>query len=175
VSGKKLSRFHELVESSWIKDELWKVRNFHQGFEHGFWAGMLHTGLQMITGGRGFRNRYPNVAGHERMIQGKGKRSVFAPNDKLNDVYHSGTAHDENQPCHLIVVEPNICHPRCTTEYGNPCQNFCPAAVYEMQDDKLQINFSNCVHCKTCDIMDPYQVINWTTPEGGGGPGYDLL
>lgn len=176
VSAKKLGRFQELVESSWIKDELWKVRNFHQGFEHGFWSGMFHTGLQMITGGRGMRNRYSNVAGHERMIRGEGRRSVFAPDDKLTDVYHSGTAHEENQPCHLVVIEPNICHPRCTTEYGNPCQNFCPAAVYEMSDDnRLQINASNCVHCKTCDIMDPYQVINWVPPEGGGGPAYDLL
>jgi electron-transferring-flavoprotein dehydrogenase len=71
----------------------------------------------------------------------------------------------------------NICVDRCTREYGNPCQNFCPANVYEMVEEKegkrkLQINFSNCVHCKTCDIMDPYQIINWVTPEGGGGPNY---
>ena len=99
--------------------------------------------------------------------------------DKLTDVYHSGTAHDEDQPCHLHILQPDICHPRCTNEYGNPCQFFCPAAVYEMVENgnerRLQINFSNCVHCKTCDIMDPYEVINWVTPEGGGGPGYELL
>ena len=83
--------------------------------------------------------------------------------------------HDEDQPCHLVVIQPEICHPRCTNEFGNPCQNFCPAAVYEINDGRLQINASNCVHCKTCDIMDPYQVINWVPPEGGGGPGYDLL
>jgi electron-transferring-flavoprotein dehydrogenase len=181
VSAKRLGRYHELVESSWIKEELWKVRNFHQGFERGFVAGMLHTGLQMVTGGRGLRNRYPNVAGHERMVQGAvHAHAALVPDnkltfDKLTDVYHSGTAHDEDQPVHLIVVQPDICHPRCTTEYGNPCQNFCPAAVYEMHEGRLQINASNCVHCKTCDIMDPYQVINWVPPEGGGGPGYDLL
>jgi electron-transferring-flavoprotein dehydrogenase len=102
--------------------------------------------------------------------------------DKLTDVYNSGTDHDEDQPCHLVVLQPDICHPRCTVEYGNPCQSFCPAAVYEMTDAgkgngtlRLQINASNCVHCKTCDIMDPYEVINWVTPEGGGGPGYELL
>jgi electron-transferring-flavoprotein dehydrogenase len=100
--------------------------------------------------------------------------------DKLTDLYNSGTDHDEDQPCHLVVLQPDICHPRCTTEYGNPCQFFCPAAVYEMTDTgngqrRLQINASNCVHCKTCDIMDPYEVINWVTPEGGGGPGYELL
>ena len=98
--------------------------------------------------------------------------------DKLTDLYSSGTEHDEDQPVHLHVIRPDICHPRCTSEYGNPCQRFCPAAVYEMVDGpggrRLQINASNCVHCKTCDIMDPYEVINWVPPEGGGGPSYDL-
>ena len=192
VSSKKLKRFEELVENSWVKKELWRVRNFHQAFEHGFLAGMIHTGLQMATGGRGLRNRYRNQPGHTRMRQ---LREYYDGNlpprasptfdgkltfDKLTDVYNSGTSHDEDQPCHLHILQPDICHPRCTNEYGNPCQYFCPAAVYEMVENgkggqRLQINFSNCVHCKTCDIMDPYEVINWVTPEGGGGPGYELL
>lgn len=113
--------------------------------------------------------------------------------DKVTDVYHAAVGHDEDQPAHLHVLDTNICATRCTEEYGNPCQRFCPAAVYEMVDvsvpgavatgsggqpsqerarRQLQINFSNCVHCKTCDIMDPYQIINWVTPEGGGGPDY---
>jgi len=192
VSAKKLKRFEELVEGSWVKQELWKVRNFHQAFEHGFVAGMIQTGLQMVTGGRGLRNRYRNKAGHTRMRQLKQYYDgnippVTASNfdgkltfDKLTDVFNSGTNHDEDQPCHLHVLQPDICHPRCTNEYGNPCQFFCPAAVYEMTENgnggrRLQINFSNCVHCKTCDIMDPYEVINWVTPEGGDGPGYELL
>ena len=97
---------------------------------------------------------------------------------KLTDVYHAAVGHDEDQPVHLHVLDTNICSTRCAEEYGNPCQRFCPAAVYEMVDARgngnrrLQINFSNCVHCKTCDIMDPYQLINWVTPEGGGGPDY---
>jgi electron-transferring-flavoprotein dehydrogenase len=102
--------------------------------------------------------------------------------DKLADVYHSATAHEEDQPVHLVVRDPAICVERCTVEYANPCQRFCPAAVYEMVDDaskphgkRLQINASNCVHCKTCDIMDPYQVITWVPPEGGGGPRYRKL
>jgi electron-transferring-flavoprotein dehydrogenase len=181
VSSSKLRSFETRVEASWIKQELWRVRNFHQGFERGFVAGMFHTGLQLVTGGRGIRNRYGNVPGHKRMVQGTRPAVPRAPYDgkltfdKLTDVYNSGTAHDEDQPVHLIVLEPGICHPRCTSEYGNPCQNFCPAAVYEMLDGRLQINASNCVHCKTCDIMDPYQIINWVPPEGGGGPSYDLL
>jgi len=191
-SAKRLKRFEELVENSWVKKELWKVRNFHQSFEHGLLAGMIHTGLQMVTAGRGLRNRYPNRPGHLRMRQLReyydGKVPAYAQPvfdgkltfDKLTDVYNSGTDHDEDQPCHLVVLQPDICHPRCTAEYGNPCQSFCPAAVYEMTDTgngqlRLQINASNCVHCKTCDIMDPYEVINWITPEGGGGPGYELL
>ena len=103
--------------------------------------------------------------------------------DRLTDVFHAGTLHEEDQPAHLHVADPNICETTCRTEYGNPCEKFCPAAVYEMvpKNDgnpkslKLQINFSNCVHCKTCDIMDPYQIITWVTPEGGGGPKYDGL
>ena len=192
ITAKKLKRFEELVESSWVKQELWKVRNFHQAFEHGFFAGMIHTGLQMVTGGRGLRNRYRNQPGHTRMKQltvyyDGNVPPLTAPSfdgkltfDKLTDVFNSGTDHDEDQPCHLHILQPDICHPRCTNEYGNPCQFFCPAAVYEMAENgnggrRLQINFSNCVHCKTCDVMDPYEVINWVTPEGGGGPGYELL
>ena len=95
----------------------------------------------------------------------------------MTDVYHSGTRHDEDQPCHLHVLDTNICVGRCVTEYGNPCQYFCPAAVYEMAEEKgvrrLKINATNCVHCKTCDIADPYQIINWVPPEGGGGPSYE--
>jgi electron-transferring-flavoprotein dehydrogenase len=191
-SADRLQRFEDLVEKSWIKQELWKVRNFHQGFEHGFLAGMVNTGLQMVTGGRGLRNRYPNKAGHARMQRLSEYYGANVPPptepqfdrkltfDKLTDVYNSGTDHDEDQPCHLVVLQPDICHTRCTKEYGNPCQYFCPAAVYEMADAgkgelRLQINASNCVHCKTCDIMDPYEIINWVTPEGGGGPGYELL
>ena len=109
--------------------------------------------------------------------------------NKVTDVYHAAVAHDEDQPVHLHVLDTNICATRCAEEYGNPCQRFCPASVYEMVESEppavaggppneqtrrrqLQINFSNCVHCKTCDIMDPYQIINWVTPEGGGGPDY---
>ena len=97
--------------------------------------------------------------------------------DRLTDVYHSGTRHEEDQPCHLVVADTNICATRCTTEYGNPCQYFCPAAVYETAREQgsfhLKINASNCVHCKTCDIADPYQIIDWVPPEGGGGPNYE--
>jgi len=194
-SAATLDTFQEKVKSSWIKQELWKVRNFHQAFEHGFWRGMFHAGLQQFTGGRGLYNRYPSTSGHEHMkkladlpadggneanligpVKGDGKLTF----DKLTDLYHSGTKHEEDQPAHLVIHDTNICHTRCVKEFGGPCQNFCPANVYEMVDDSTQpngkrisLNPSNCVHCKTCDIADPYQIITWVPPEGGGGPNYD--
>ena len=94
--------------------------------------------------------------------------------------HFSGTRHDEDQPSHLLVHDTDLCRTRCLEEYRNPCTRFCPANVYEIIDAtdgsggrQLQINASNCVHCKTCDIMDPYQIIDWVPPEGGGGPQYE--
>jgi electron-transferring-flavoprotein dehydrogenase len=196
VTGERLARYEEKVEASWIKDEMWAVRNFHQAFDHGVLSGMLQAGIGMVTGGRGWGlfDRLETKPGHERMIplntpEGQKLRApaplkpdgklVF---DKLADVYNSGTAHDEDQPVHLLVADTDICIYQCAVEYANPCQRFCPAAVYEMVDDtasptgkRLQINASNCVHCKTCDIMDPYAIITWVPPEGGGGPNYGKM
>jgi electron-transferring-flavoprotein dehydrogenase len=195
-SAGQLRRYEQLVNDSWIIPELKKVRNFHAGFKHGRWMGMVNTGLQFFTGGRawGLFDRDSAKPGHEEMrkisdygyhgdkleqryddLRFDGKLTF----NKVTDVYHAAVGHDEDQPAHLHVLDTNICSTRCAEEYANPCQRFCPAAVYEMVDDgsgngkrRLQINFSNCVHCKTCDIMDPYQIINWVTPEGGGGPDY---
>lgn len=191
----QLKSYRERIEQSWIREELWKVRNFHQPYEHGLWAGMFHTGLQFLTGGRGLFDPWKAKAGHELMkkvtdyydskvpdpFEIKVKEDKQTTFTKLTDVYYSGTIHEENQPVHLKVLDYNICYDRCTKEYMNPCQHFCPANVYEMVEEKpgegkkLRINASNCVHCKTCDIMDPYQIINWVTPEGGGGPDYKGL
>jgi electron-transferring-flavoprotein dehydrogenase len=184
-SAKQLGTFQKKVEDSWIREELYPVRNFHQGFEHGFLSGMLNTGLLMATGGYGIRDRYPAHAGHERMLPvwdlmgHPGGRSQLLGWSK-GDLYHSGTRHEEDQPAHLIIKDTDICSNRCAKEYGNPCQFFCPANVYEMEDcpgeagkKRIHLNPSNCVHCKTCDIMDPYQIITWVPPEGGGGPSYD--
>ena len=194
-SAAAIGRYTEKIETSWIRDELWEVRNFHQGFEHGFVRGMIHAGLQQLTGGRGLRERYPSKAGHSRMMKlaslaadGDGRAQLLGAAkgdgrvtfDKLTDLYHSGTKHEEDQPAHLVIHDTNICNTRCVTEYGNPCRNFCPANVYEMVEaadvpsgKQIHLNPSNCVHCKTCDIMDPYEIITWVPPEGGGGPNYD--
>ena len=185
ASEKTLSAFPRKIEQSWIKKELWAVRNFHQGFHHGLYAGLFHAGLQFITGGRGLIDPMRARAGHEeyRQLNGSGpaperlKGDGALTFDRLTDVYHSGTRHEEDQPCHLVVADLNVCATKCVTEYGNPCQYFCPAAVYEMVQEKgqprLKINASNCVHCKTCDIADPYEIITWVPPEGGGGPNYE--
>jgi len=189
-SGATLGAYEIKWRASWVKDELWKVRNFHQGFENGFWAGAAHGALQFVTGGRGLRARYEARPDHAHMkklseitvrppemIKPDGKLTF----DKLSDVYHSSTHHEEDQPSHLHIADFDICNDRCVREYGNPCQHFCPAAVYEMEDrpdgsgKQLKLNPSNCVHCKTCDIADPYEIITWVCPEGGGGPRYDLM
>ncbi len=183
-------RYSQKVKSSWIETELHEVRNFHQGFDKGRMAGVVSTGISFMTRGV-FPQRLPVHAGHLRMktlTEYYGRTDVKKYDlkfdgkltfDKVTDVYHSGASHDEDQPCHLKVVDTTICTDRCTKEFGNPCERFCPAAVYEMvgaaEERRLQINFSNCVHCKTCDILDPYQIINWTPPEGGGGPNYKRM
>ncbi|MBI5710847.1 MAG: electron transfer flavoprotein-ubiquinone oxidoreductase [Candidatus Eisenbacteria bacterium] len=190
-SQERLAGYERRVHDSWAVAELKQVRNFHQGFDGGLVAGMLHTGSQMMLGGRDlFGDRLHSRPGHERMRKlhdahpnGKPappKADGTLTFDKLADVYLSGTKHDENEPVHLHVADTNVCATRCREEYGNPCQHFCPASVYEMVPAesgglKLQINASNCVHCKTCDISDPYQIITWVTPEGGGGPDYKRL
>jgi len=188
TSKTALGAYETAWQASWVKDELWPVRNYHQGFEHGVLAGAVHGALQMVTGGRGLHTRYGSRPGHEHMrrlveINGAPDERV-KPDDqltfsKVSDVYHSGTHHEEDQPSHLLIADYDICNSRCTREYGNPCQFFCPAAVYEMEENgdgsgkHLKLNPSNCVHCKTCDIADPYQIITWVCPEGGGGPHYD--
>jgi len=197
ASAKTLGGFQSGVEQSYIRDEMWKVRNFHQSFQHGMFRGFFYTAFQQITGGRGLVDPMRAEAGYkhykkiraakssqdaEERFKGDGKLTF----DRLTDVYHSGTRHEEDQPCHLHVLDTNICITRCVEEYGNPCQYFCPAAVYEIAREvdrtavageterlRLKINFANCVHCKTCDIADPYQIIDWVVPEGGGGPNYE--
>jgi electron-transferring-flavoprotein dehydrogenase len=188
TSATRLVAYQQKIDQSWLKKELWGVRNFHQGFHGGLWSGLFHAGLQFVTGGRGLVDPMRSKAGYtdyenlhrdrtlvdqSSRFKGDGQLTF----DRLTDVYHSGTRHDENQPCHLVVLDPNICGDRCVREFGNPCQYFCPAAVYEMATEKgepkLRINAANCVHCKTCDIADPYQIIQWVPPEGGGGPHYE--
>lgn len=188
TTAKTLGKFQQRIEQSYIHHEMWRVRNFHQSFQHGMFRGFLHTALQQITGGRGLIDPMRADAGYKHYKKFNGAKPATTAEDRfkgdgkltfdrLTDVYHSGTRHNDDQPCHLHVLDTNICVTRCVEEYGNPCQYFCPAAVYELAKEKdalrLKINFANCVHCKTCDIADPYQIIDWVVPEGGGGPNYE--
>ena len=192
TSATALASYKRRIDASAIRTELYPVRNVHQAFGFGLVAGGTYAGLAMFTNGKGL----PNLSGHfghreMRMIQdyyGLAKRDILVPSnaapidrkltfDKVTGAHYSGTHHDEDQPVHLLV-HTEVCHSICGSEYGHPCVKFCPANVYEMVDDgaggkRLQINASNCVHCKTCDIMDPYGVITWVAPEGGEGPSYD--
>ena len=190
-----LKHYDEKVNMSWIYDELFAVRNFHASFQRGRWSALLNGGLQFLTGGLawGFMPKEHHIAGHERMekleaydYNGDAQNGRYPDLkfdkeltfDKVTDVFHAGVSHNEDQPSHLHILDTEICATRCAEEYGNPCQRFCPAAVYEMEENsstgrrEIKVNFSNCVHCKTCDVADPYQIINWVTPEGGGGPNY---
>ncbi|HTA37943.1 MAG TPA: electron transfer flavoprotein-ubiquinone oxidoreductase [Candidatus Acidoferrales bacterium] len=190
--AKTLSAFETRFKDSWAYGEMRSSRNFHQGFKNGMWPGMINAGLSTFTGGRGFGviDQLHSEPGYEVMVKAgykpketpRAKIDNVLTFDKLTDVFNSGTMHEEDQPCHLHVADTNICRDRCTVEYGNPCEYFCPAKVYEPMFEKkdgngtvegrLQINFTNCVHCKTCDIADPYQIITWVPPQGGEGPVY---
>ncbi|MNS17469.1 Electron transfer flavoprotein-ubiquinone oxidoreductase [compost metagenome] len=191
-SEETLKAYHDRITDirGDVGAEMYEARNFHQAFHDGLIPAMtMQVPFMLITKGRGWKERYHATPGYSRMKKiseyykgQKPQKAKFAFDgkltfSKLDDVYRSGTKHEENQPSHLRIADFDICNTRCKTEYDNPCQRFCPAAVYEMVDDgagstKLKINASNCVHCKTCDIMDPYQLITWVPPEGGGGPVY---
>jgi electron-transferring-flavoprotein dehydrogenase len=191
VSAAKLAHYQQLIEASPVRRELYPVRNVHQAFGYGLLPG-LRTRTSLVTGGWWFKDdavprgprgessgwptttRPDSIAGRARGAVKIDRQLTF---DRATNVHHSGTRHLEDQPSHL-VHDTDICRTRCREEYGNPCTRFCPANVYEMVDagdggKTLRISASNCVHCKTCDIMDPYQIIDWVPPEGGGGPNYD--
>ena len=194
TSDAGLSRYQEKIDASAVRAELHPVRNVHQAFGYGLWAGLAFAGVSLATRGLWFKDlrghagpdrmktlgAYYGVPTHSQSPAG----SVAAPPasnattvdrrltfDKVTNVHFSGTTHPEDQPVHLLV-HTEVCSSICGPEYGHPCTRFCPANVYEIVPEasgpRLQINASNCVHCKTCDIMDPYGVITWVPPEEGG-------
>jgi len=167
--------------------ELQRVRNFKPAFKRGLWLGLANSAWEMLTCGRSpwtLRNqadwsRLRRLDEFDSPDRGWVER-VLPPRDRVSFVFFAGNVHEESQPVHLKVADTRLCVERCTREFGNPCERFCPAGVYEMVADgnggrRLQINAANCVHCKACDIKDPYEIITWTTPEGGSGPNYQSL
>jgi electron-transferring-flavoprotein dehydrogenase len=166
------------------------VRNIKPGFKHGLWLGLANAALE--TALRGHTPWTLQHVANDRTLKilettdshtpdppVPPERSL-PPRDRTAAVYLASTSHDEQQPVHLHVADTSICADQCAREYDNPCTRFCPAAVYEILKNedgtrRLQINAANCVHCKACDIKDPYRIITWTTPEGGSGPNYQNL
>jgi electron-transferring-flavoprotein dehydrogenase len=170
--------------------DLHAVRNIKPGFKLGLWPGLANALLETLL-----RGRTPwtltHVANDATLLRLDGPapapapmpappERVLAPRDRTAAVFLAATAHEEQQPVHLHVADTTICADRCAREFDNPCTRFCPAAVYEILVDadgrrRLQINAATCVHCKACDIKDPYRLITWTVPEGGSGPNYQNL
>jgi len=188
-----LTVYSELFENSWAGKEIYEARNFSQALSKKGPIKWIHIGAQYITNGRGFVDKMPihpdsgtlkpAKEGHEDVRSKPEKKTLdgvlFV--DKLTGVYLSKTMHREDQPSHLIVHDKVLCVNECFTTYRSPCTRFCPGDVYEIEFDpktserRLKLNPSNCLHCKTCDIKDPYGNITWTCPEGGEGPGYTML
>jgi electron-transferring-flavoprotein dehydrogenase len=182
------------VHDSFIKTELYRVRNFHQTLSMGMMASMPLIALQEITGGRGLTDNmtvHKDAETTQKVVEIWGPEGLNAPEnrlpkadgdlffDKLSSVYLTGTMHDEDSPNHLLIKDPDHCRTVCEPQYKSPCNHFCPANVYEMLPSQkhqgqfeLQVNYTNCIHCKTCDIKCPFENIEWTAPEGGGGPQY---
>ncbi|AXI83087.1 electron transfer flavoprotein-ubiquinone oxidoreductase [Xylella taiwanensis] len=181
--------FDAKLRASKAMAELKQVRNIKPGFKKGLWFGLLNAAWETATGGASpwTLQNTPDWATLERLGKHEQPKRDYVqrtlpPRDRLQSVYFAATVHDEDQPIHLKVANPELCVTRCVQEYGNPCTRFCPANVYEIIEDttattnkRLHINAANCIHCKTCDIKDPYQIIDWITPEGGSGPNYQNL
>lgn len=181
-AGDECTAYPDLFEKSWIKKELHKVRNIRPGFHKGLWFGVAHAAFQTY-GGWLLPYTLKNHADHDQLIQADKASEIDYPKpdnvltfDRLSSVQLSNTYHEENQPAHLKLIDPSIPIGKNLPAYAEPAQRYCPAAVYEVVEEqgekKFVINAQNCVHCKTCDIKDPSQNINWTVPEGGGGPNY---
>jgi electron-transferring-flavoprotein dehydrogenase len=178
--------YHQKITDSWLGQELYRVRNIRPSFKYGLAFGLCYSAIDIYL----LRGRAPwtfkTHADHTRLIKAtKAKPLVYAKADqrltfdRLSSVYLSNTLHEEDQPCHLQLKNPSLALSVNLAEYAAPETRYCPAAVYEIVQEqagpRLQINATNCVHCKACDIKDPTQNINWVPPEGSGGPNYETM
>ena len=188
TKGILLERYPDMLKESWLWKELRKERNIRPAFRWGRFLGLIYSALETYI----FRGRSPwtlnNHADHRSLKLAKRFKKIKYPKydgkitfDMLSSVYLSNTNHEENQPSHLQILDQKIPIENNLNLYDSPEQRYCPAGVYEILRDEegnnpyLQINAQNCVHCKTCDIKDPEQNINWVPPEGGGGPNYSEM
>ena len=187
--AESLAGYEDAYRESWVFDDLYRVRNVKPGMKWGLWLGTMHGGIHMWLNNLGLGFLAPwtlhhKKADHETLDPAASSPRIAYPKpdgvvsfDKMSSVYLSSTNHDEDQPVHLRLADPAIAIRHNLMFYDAPEQRYCPAGVYEIVRDeagkpRLQINAPNCVHCKTCDIKDPLQNINWVVPEGGGGPNY---
>ena len=184
-SGDEMADYVRGFEASWLHDELHRARNFKPAMSKGLWTGTLLVGIDQVL----FRGKAPftlhtSKPDHEYLKPAAQCQPISYPKpdgkltfDKLSSVFVSNTNHEENQPAHLTLKNPEVPTTINLPRYAGPESRYCPAGVYEFVQsgdgtERLQINAQNCVHCKTCDIKDPTQNIVWVTPEGGGGPNY---
>ncbi len=187
-SDRTLNHYSALFEKSWLREELVEGRNFSAALSKKAPVKFFHLAAQYLNEGLGFRDRLPLEEDCKTLkpakpgtmplpIDAKHFDGVLVV-DKLTGVYLSKTLHREDQPSHIVVHDPEICVTQCYETYQSPCTRFCPGNVYEIRVDEktcrkeLKLNPSNCLHCKTCDVKDPFRNITWTCPEGGDGPGY---
>jgi electron-transferring-flavoprotein dehydrogenase len=184
-SADELTAYSTKFESSWLREELYRARNFKPMMGKGLWMGTLMVGIdQLVFKGKAPWTMHSTKPDHEYLKPAAECTPIEYPKpdgkisfDKLSSVFISGTNHEENQPIHLTLKDASIPVSLNLAKYAGPEQRYCPAGVYEFVKtdtgaDRLQINAQNCVHCKTCDIKDPSQNIVWVVPEGGGGPSY---
>ena len=183
-AGSEATEYAEQIKKSWLWDELYKVRNIRPAFKWGLWGALAYGAIDTYV----FKGKAPWTMHHHDDHTQLGDKNSYAkisypkPDgeitfDRLSSVFLSATNHEENQQTHLRLKDESVAISVNYAKYGAPETRYCPAGVYEIlgEDEgkpRLQINGQNCLHCKTCDIKDPTQNINWTVPEGGGGPNY---
>lgn len=181
--GQECEVYPENLKKSWIWPELKAVRNIRPGFHRGLWLGLINAAWETVT--RGLSPwTLRNHADHKQMDKASAHKPIAYPKpdgvltfDRLSSVQLSNTNHAEGQPVHLRLKDPDVPVQVNLKQYDEPAQRYCPAGVYEIVRDeagnpRFQINSQNCVHCKTCDIKDPSQNIDWVVPQGGDGPNY---
>lgn len=181
-SESALSAYPQRLRESAVWSQLRRVRNVRAPFSTHMALGVIGAGCAWATGGAlpwwtvGMEPDHQALRPAGRNGRHSDSPPPLSPHnpDRLTDLFQSGTRHDEDQPCHLHILDRATCK-ECIGRFGAPCQHFCPAEVYHLEEGRIHVDFSNCLHCKTCQIKDLYQNIRWTAPHGGDGPRYTRM